>query len=208
MAQETGFEDAGETGVACDHATRAGAAERDSLETCASGDRCERVQARRVLLEHGAQRGEDRAAARVAVSRGQDGVLASVHDDSGFEAEDIAWESTGGPAGRPPRTPHLLCDEIHRAGAGVETAGQVILMPGVAFSKKNGARMGHGAGYYDDYITRHLHYTGKKPLLVGLALKEQLVDDVPVEEHDYTVDCLVSGDGEVTWYGPGPDKTS
>lgn len=85
---------------------------------------------------------------------------------------------------------------------------EVILMPGVAFSKKNGARMGHGAGYYDDYITRHLHYTGKKPLLVGLALKEQLVDDVPVEEHDYTVDCLVSGDGEVTWYGPGPDKTS
>lgn len=81
---------------------------------------------------------------------------------------------------------------------------EVILMPGVAFSKKNGARMGHGAGYYDDYITRHLHYTGKKPLLVGLALKEQLVDDVPVEEHDYTVDCLVSGDGEVTWYGPRP----
>lgn len=77
---------------------------------------------------------------------------------------------------------------------------EVILMPGVAFCKKNGARMGHGAGYYDDYISRHIHYTGKKPLLVGLALEEQLVDDVPLEQHDYTVDCLVCGDGTVKWY--------
>ncbi|CDO91970.1 unnamed protein product [Kluyveromyces dobzhanskii CBS 2104] len=76
----------------------------------------------------------------------------------------------------------------------------VILVPGVAFGKSNGARMGHGAGYYDDYVSRHVYYTGKRPLLVGLALKQQLLDEVPLEKHDYAMDCILCGDGTVRWY--------
>ena len=77
---------------------------------------------------------------------------------------------------------------------------EVILVPGVVFSMKTGGRMGHGAGYYDDYITRHVHYTGKRPLLIGLALEEQIVDSVPVEPHDHPMDCIVCGDGTVKWF--------
>lgn len=77
---------------------------------------------------------------------------------------------------------------------------EVILVPGVAFSLKNGARMGHGAGYYDDYISRHIHYTGRRPLLIGLALDQQIVDEVPIDPHDQTMDCIICGNGTVKWF--------
>ncbi|SCU83455.1 LAMI_0C03290g1_1 [Lachancea mirantina] len=75
----------------------------------------------------------------------------------------------------------------------------VILVPGVAFSPQNGARMGHGAGFYDDFIHRTLHHHAQKPLLVGLALQQQLVQDIPMEQHDNCMDAVVSGDGSIHW---------
>ncbi|CUS24922.1 LAQU0S22e00166g1_1 [Lachancea quebecensis] len=76
----------------------------------------------------------------------------------------------------------------------------VVLVPGVAFSLANGARMGHGAGFYDDFIHRTLHTHGKRPLLIGLALKEQILPEVPTEAHDHHMDCIISGDGSVHWF--------
>ncbi|SCU91757.1 LAME_0E13696g1_1 [Lachancea meyersii CBS 8951] len=77
----------------------------------------------------------------------------------------------------------------------------VVLVPGVAFCVKTGARMGHGAGFYDDFIHRTLQKHGKRPLLVGLALQEQVVPHVPTELHDHHMDAIVCGDGTIHWIG-------
>ncbi|EDO14528.1 hypothetical protein Kpol_265p3 [Vanderwaltozyma polyspora DSM 70294] len=80
----------------------------------------------------------------------------------------------------------------------------VILVPGVAFNLKNGARMGHGAGYYDDFFHRYkIHHHKKdhtvKPILIGLSLKQQIIDILPIEKHDYLMDGIVTGDGVFHW---------
>ncbi|CCF57000.1 hypothetical protein KAFR_0B07020 [Kazachstania africana CBS 2517] len=76
----------------------------------------------------------------------------------------------------------------------------IILVPGVAFNVKDGARLGWGAGYYDDFFRRYqLHHRSDTPLLVGLALNQQVVDHIPLEPHDYVMDCIASGDGKLHW---------
>lgn len=62
----------------------------------------------------------------------------------------------------------------------------IIIVPGVAFSR-TGNRLGHGYGYYDRFIDKI--YTNKSIIhlpnaLVGLCFSFQLIQDVPVEEHD------------------------
>jgi 5-formyltetrahydrofolate cyclo-ligase len=75
------------------------------------------------------------------------------------------------------------------------------LMPGVAFDKAFG-RLGHGKGFYDTFLTRCREALGegRMPVLVALALKEQLLegeDVVPMAESDWRVDVIVRGDGRV-----------
>ncbi|HOU74530.1 MAG TPA: 5-formyltetrahydrofolate cyclo-ligase [Tenuifilum sp.] len=60
------------------------------------------------------------------------------------------------------------------------------IIPGVAFDR-NGNRLGRGKGYYDRTL----------PLLrnavkVGIAYEFQIIDSVPVSEHDIPVDLVVS----------------
>lgn len=69
----------------------------------------------------------------------------------------------------------------------------LIIVPGVAFAA-NGARMGHGAGFYDSFVTEHEKVVGKRPVLIGVGLKEQLVEDLPLEPHDKMLDVVVVGD--------------
>ncbi|CAI4038652.1 hypothetical protein SMKI_05G2670 [Saccharomyces mikatae IFO 1815] len=77
----------------------------------------------------------------------------------------------------------------------------VVLVPGVAFDTKTGARMGHGAGYYDDFFQRYeIHHQGQRPLLVGLCLVEQVTSPIPLEKHDSPMDCIVCGDGSMHWF--------
>ncbi len=54
----------------------------------------------------------------------------------------------------------------------------VVLVPGVAFTR-SGQRLGFGGGFYDR-LCRQL----PQALLVAAAFTEQLIDGVPVEEHD------------------------
>lgn len=66
----------------------------------------------------------------------------------------------------------------------------LIMVPGLAFTK-GCYRMGHGAGLYDDFIKRH-HATFKRnPYLLGVGLQQQLVDQLPVEEHDEKLDGII-----------------
>lgn len=63
----------------------------------------------------------------------------------------------------------------------------IIMVPGVAFTK-DGARMGHGKGYYDKLLE---HARPDAPL-VALAFECQLFPDIPVQEHDIYMDLIIT----------------
>eukprot|EP00033_Pygsuia_biforma_P002136 GCRY01002371.1.p1 GENE.GCRY01002371.1~~GCRY01002371.1.p1 ORF type:complete len:207 (+),score=27.14 GCRY01002371.1:133-753(+) len=71
----------------------------------------------------------------------------------------------------------------------------LIFVPGVAFDK-TGGRLGHGKGFYDTFIET-VRQRGSKPCLIGLALREQLVDHVPRESFDELVDYVVTPEGVI-----------
>lgn len=68
-----------------------------------------------------------------------------------------------------------------------------MLAPGVAFTR-DGGRLGHGAGYYDRYLTEHRRLIGRAPRTIGLALREQLVDEVPMTDRDVRLDRVIAAD--------------
>lgn len=58
------------------------------------------------------------------------------------------------------------------------------IMPGVAFTI-NGDRLGMGAAYYDEYLAAHQGMP-----TIALAYDWQVIDVLPVDEHDQRVDCI------------------
>eukprot|EP00884_Botryococcus_braunii_P022636 jgi/Botrbrau1/9056/Bobra.0376s0030.1 len=74
----------------------------------------------------------------------------------------------------------------------------VMIIPGLAFDRQ-GHRLGRGGGYYDKFIQTYLEHieqrSWKRPLIVGLAFRAQIVDKVPVEATDKTVDYIATPDG-------------
>ncbi|KAJ6478736.1 5-formyltetrahydrofolate cyclo-ligase [Mycena vitilis] len=87
-------------------------------------------------------------------------------------------------------------DRLHngrpRASAS-DTGLDMILAPGLAFDRSN-SRLGHGKGYYDRFITGYAQSNRPSPLLVGLALREQLLDSsiVPIAEHDWKMNWIIT----------------
>lgn len=69
----------------------------------------------------------------------------------------------------------------------------LIIVPGVGFTK-DGARLGHGKGYYDNYQTQLFDVHCKRTPAVGLAFREQILQQIPVEEHDVKVDVILYPD--------------
>src|SRR5690606_17515013 len=70
----------------------------------------------------------------------------------------------------------------------------VVLVPGLAFDAKGG-RLGYGAGYYDRFFDR---FAGQQqPLRIGVCYSAQLVEQVPMEAHDYAMDAVVTEAGVV-----------
>lgn len=83
----------------------------------------------------------------------------------------------------------------------------MILLPGVAFSL-DGARMGHGMGYYDKFLAAffdkhpqrkgdiHENISSKvsngKTILFGLAFKEQIFDKIPITDTDVKLDQIIT----------------
>ena len=63
----------------------------------------------------------------------------------------------------------------------------VVIVPGVGFDTA-GNRLGHGGGHFD----RLLAHLRRGATVIGVALDLQVVDEVPVEEHDRAVDVLVT----------------
>lgn len=62
-----------------------------------------------------------------------------------------------------------------------------VILPGLAFDA-HGNRLGYGGGYYDRLLPR------LRPdcLRIGLAFDQQLVPELPAEDHDATVDVVVT----------------
>jgi 5-formyltetrahydrofolate cyclo-ligase len=66
----------------------------------------------------------------------------------------------------------------------------LVVVPGLAFSK-NGYRLGFGGGYYDRFLA---NYQGKT---VSLAFKDQILSEVPVENHDIAVEKIITSQGVI-----------
>lgn len=69
------------------------------------------------------------------------------------------------------------------AGGGLD----LILMPGLGFDRM-GRRLGRGRGYYDTYLERCLRHPKGKPYTIGLAFKEQMCGEIPVDDNDVLID--------------------
>ncbi len=62
---------------------------------------------------------------------------------------------------------------------------EVVLVPGIAFDA-NGYRIGYGKGYYDKFLA------GIKAIKIGIAYDFQIVQAVPFEEHDLSMDYIIT----------------
>lgn len=67
----------------------------------------------------------------------------------------------------------------------------VVVVPGLAFDSKGG-RLGYGGGYYDAFMRRYKEQAGKEPFKLALAFDAQLVSEVPMDDHDFRVDAIVT----------------
>ncbi len=65
----------------------------------------------------------------------------------------------------------------------------LLLVPGMAFTPK-GDRLGKGGGYYDKFLTKEPGH-----MTVALAYEFQMLDCLPAEIHDKTVDMVVTPGG-------------
>ena len=62
-----------------------------------------------------------------------------------------------------------------------------LVVPGLAFDLL-GRRLGRGGGYYDRFLGR----LRRSALTVGIAFDEQIIDEVPVDDRDMSVDVVVT----------------
>lgn len=69
----------------------------------------------------------------------------------------------------------------------------VVLIPGRAFDHA-GNRLGRGAGGYDAWIAEQRKINPKTRLL-GVAYECQMVNEIPREAHDQTVDAVITARG-------------
>lgn len=72
-------------------------------------------------------------------------------------------------------------------------AAAIVLVPGRAFTKK-GERMGRGNGGYDIWI-REKRKVSPETQFWGVAYEHQIMNEVPMEEHDERVDRIVTARG-------------
>lgn len=66
-------------------------------------------------------------------------------------------------------------------------APDIVLVPGVAFTK-DGFRLGYGGGFYDRFLSHADTYS------IGVAYDFQIVQTLPVEEHDICLDEIITND--------------
>ena len=68
----------------------------------------------------------------------------------------------------------------------------VVVVPGLAFTAA-GERLGQGGGWYDRYLAQ----VRADCTTIGVCFAEQIVDTLPVEAHDITMDHVVTDQSAV-----------
>jgi 5-formyltetrahydrofolate cyclo-ligase len=63
------------------------------------------------------------------------------------------------------------------------------IVPGLGFSV-TGKRIGHGAGYYDRWLAGH-----PDTRRIGIAYEQQILPQIPTDDHDVEMDVLVTQGG-------------
>jgi len=66
----------------------------------------------------------------------------------------------------------------------------LIIVPGLGFTR-DGRRIGRGKGFYDAYIKRCIEAEWKAPQLVALAFRRQICEEIPTDERDRPLDCVI-----------------
>ncbi len=67
------------------------------------------------------------------------------------------------------------------------TIVDVVIVPGTAFTIFGG-RLGQGGGFYDRFLSR----VRDECLAIGVCFQPQVVDDLPTEPHDVSLDIVVT----------------
>jgi 5-formyltetrahydrofolate cyclo-ligase len=65
---------------------------------------------------------------------------------------------------------------------------ELVTLPGLAFARQTGVRLGRGGGYYD----RLLGQAEFRAQAIGVCFQCQVVDTLPKEDHDLTVGQIVT----------------
>lgn len=107
------------------------------------------------------------------------------------DADDIARMPRAPWGAAQPATP----DDREDALADPARPGlDLIIVPGLGFTR-GGDRIGHGRGYYDRFLRecrcRARQLQQRPPIAIGLALRAQLCDALPVTEHDERLDAVL-----------------
>lgn len=69
----------------------------------------------------------------------------------------------------------------------------LVITPGLGFTTQ-GLRLGRGMGYYDRFFKKCKNELPRFPYTIGLAFYEQILPDIPIEEHDFSLDLIVAPD--------------
>jgi 5-formyltetrahydrofolate cyclo-ligase len=77
-----------------------------------------------------------------------------------------------------------------RLGPSALGTADVVVIPALAVSR-DGVRLGRGGGYYD----RALRHVRPDAVLVALVFDDELLDEVPAEQHDRRVTAVVTPSG-------------
>ena len=66
----------------------------------------------------------------------------------------------------------------------------IVIVPALAFdSSKN--RIGFGGGYYDTFLNK-VRGKNKNTLFIGVCYDFQMIEEVPIEGHDVTLDFVIN----------------
>lgn len=101
--------------------------------------------------------------------------------------EDLVFHAVAGPGDLRTGSFGVREPDPSRCAALDAAEADIILVPGLAFTT-DGRRLGRGRGFYD----RVLAQLPARVLKVGICFGGQLVDDLPVEDHDRRVDLVLS----------------
>jgi 5-formyltetrahydrofolate cyclo-ligase len=110
----------------------------------------------------------------------------------------LGWAEYVGPADLVPGRFGIPVPSAEPGGPEVIGGADIVLVPAVAVDRM-GNRLGRGGGYYD----RSLELAAPHTRLLALVDSENVVDRVPVEDHDRAVDGVVTEEGLLdfgTWH--------